>query len=445
MWFLSAILPPSLVPSTTTSRRQVVAGVTGYALAARPLLQTARAAAPPLLPAGVVAELEAGRAVVIPNWLPADELRALRADSVAMHEAGHFKLDALASYSMQKRGSLESSYDRMTMPSFSASKGTDGPWADFSIGDGAARRRFRDRMRELRATLATSLTGRATLAADAGRTHEMSYSRYGPGARLPRHTDEHHAELKRAHSVASGDENIKRLGSSRDGVLGASAATAAAATFSLGTRRSVTWLVYLNDDDWHTPTDGGALRVHERAAPSSSRVGARGADLQVGWLRATAAAPEQPVFLDAWRGEGGKDGGTEGGAEGGAEGGGGGCMLYACAADGSQRDLSRRPFRASPALYLAGGDFFARRLLVDDPADASRFHLCDAPKSDVAAALLPPVPATGEDGGERVRDIAPEGGTLVLFDSVAVPHEVMAATRRPRLACTGWFHEQLFA
>lgn len=416
----------SLLPTTTSSRRQVVTGVTSYALTARPLLQSsagrAHAAAPPLLPPGAIAELEAGRAVVIPNWLPPEELRALRADSVAMHEAGHFKLDALASYSLRKRGSLHPSDDRMTMPSFSASKGTDGPWADFSIGDGAARRRFRDRMRELRSTLATSLTGRATLAADAGRTHEMSYTRYGPGARLPRHTDEHHAELKRAHSVASGDENIKRLGSSRAGTT---------AVAELGTRRSVTWLVYLNDDDWHTPTDGGALRVHERAAPSSSRVGARGADLQVGWLRATNTAPEQPVFLDAWRGKGAAGGGN--------------CMLYACAADGSQRDLSRQPFSASPALYLAGGDFFARRLLVDNPADRARFHLIDAPKSDLAAAVLPPVPTTGEDGGERVRDIAPEGGTLVLFDSVSVPHEVMAANRRPRLACTGWFHEQLFA
>ena len=207
-----------------------------------------------------------------------------------------------------------------------------------------------------------------------------------------------------------------------DGVLQKRLASEAAA---VGTRRSVTWLVYLNDDDWDAAADGGALRVHERAAPSCARVGARGADLQVGWLRASARAPEQPVFLDARRG----------GAD-------GNCMLYASAADGSTRDLSSRPFSASPALYLAGGDFFAKKLLVDARADAERFHLIDAPKSP-AAALLPPVPDEGEDGGERVRNISPEGGTLVLFDSVAVPHEVMPARRRPRLACTGWFHERL--
>ena len=46
----------------------------------------------------------------------------------------------------------------------------------------------------------------------------------------------------------------------------------------------------------------------------------------------------------------------------------------------------------------------------------------------------------GEDGGERVRDIAPEGGTLVLFDSVSMPHEVLD-TDAQRLAVAGWFNK----
>ena len=46
--------------------------------------------------------------------------------------------------------------------------------------------------------------------------------------------------------------------------------------------------------------------------------------------------------------------------------------------------------------------------------------------------------------GEAIRDIRPVAGTLLLFDSVAVPHEVLAVTaERPRVACTGWFHELL--
>ena len=39
-------------------------------------------------------------------------------------------------------------------------------------------------------------------------------------------------------------------------------------------------------------------------------------------------------------------------------------------------------------------------------------------------------------------DILPAAGTLVLFDSVSMPHLVRAVTGdRQRIAATGWFHE----
>ena len=77
-----------------------------------------------------------------------------------------------------------------------------------------------------------------------------------------------------------------------------------------------------------------------------------------------------------------------------------------------------------------------------------------------AAGVAPPLSAIAEPGvrlirgsldrneapppGEAIRDIRPVAGTLLLFDSVAVPHEVLAVTaERPRVACTGWFHELL--
>ena len=110
--------------------------------------------------------------------------------------------------------------------------------------------------------------------------------------------------------------------------------------------------------------------------------------------------------------------------------------------DGSQRDISR-PFYANPVLFLAGGDTVARKLLIEAPADAERFHLIDAPKSAASAYLPKPGPG-GPDGGERVRDVSPAGGTLVLFDSVALPHEVLPSVGRDRLACSGWFHERIY-
>ena len=39
------------------------------------------------------------------------------------------------------------------------------------------------------------------------------------------------------------------------------------------------------------------------------------------------------------------------------------------------------------------------------------------------------------------RDVLPAAGTLVLFDSVTLPHEVLATKSRERFAISGWFHE----
>jgi hypothetical protein len=375
--------------------------------------------------------LESGRAVVIRNWLPAEDLRALRADAEACYADGAFCLDALAA-SRKAQRVFTVSDDRHVMPSFFASRGTDGPWVNDQIGDSEARRRFKARVASLKASLANQLFERPSLAVDASQTHECAYTRYGPGACLGRHTDEHHGALKKAHPVASGDENLRRLAtlaaSSESG--GERHARAASAQVSLApsapvrtTRRSVTWLVYLNEG-YDAVRDGGQLRVHERALPSMSPVGARKGDLQIGWLRATATQGETPVFLDASRTS--FDGSTL-------------CMLYVSGNDGVRRELSARPFAASPTLFLAGSsDLFARRLgLMDSPTDAERFHLLDVPKS-AASTLL----ARGDVVGERIRTIEPEGGTLVLYDSVSLPHEVLP-TRSERFAVNGWFHEQI--
>ena len=42
---------------------------------------------------------------------------------------------------------------------------------------------------------------------------------------------------------------------------------------------------------------------------------------------------------------------------------------------------------------------------------------------------------------QQVVEVPPAGGTLVLFDSVTVPHEVIPVTDGERLAVAGWFHE----
>ena len=47
-----------------------------------------------------------------------------------------------------------------------------------------------------------------------------------------------------------------------------------------------------------------------------------------------------------------------------------------------------------------------------------------------------------DGGGWTILDVTPAAGTLVLFDSVTLPHLVMEVMRlRQRIAATGWFHE----
>mmetsp|Transcript_17839 Transcript_17839/g.25716 ORF Transcript_17839/g.25716 Transcript_17839/m.25716 type:complete len:185 (+) Transcript_17839:106-660(+) len=182
-------------------------------------------------------------------------------------------------------------------------------------------------------------------------------------------------------------------------------------------------MVYLNDD-WNE-LDGGQLRLHERKQPSVSCVGARGGDLQVGWLKADVQNGEEPVFLDPLR-EGPENEN---------------CMLYTVDSDGNKRDLSSKPF-ANIALYLGGGDAMARKFMVENRSDAARLHLIDAPKSLVSSVLPPNIDPAGEDGGERTRDVVPRAGTLVMFDSVSLPHEVLQ-TQKERFGVQGWFHEKL--
>lgn len=326
--------------------------------------------------------IESGRAAIIPNFLSLEECAELRQDVKQCYEGGYFK-NFILSTNPQKAD--KQANDRWIMPSFYKSSRTDGPFVDPNVGNYALRQKFKARMAQVKAYLAQNLDGRSTLANDLPQTHEMEFLRYGVGARLQRHTDEHHVEIQRP--------NGSRLPKKPN-----------------ATRRSVTFIVYL-DDEWKAD-DGGELRLHERANPSIARVGSRGQDLQVGWLKATAAQGEQPVFLDPLRPGPPNEN----------------CVLYTFDENGTKRDLSSKPF-ANIALHLGGGDTIARKLMVDNKADAQRFHLIDAPKSLVATLSNPPSKSAGEDGGEMIRDIAPKAGTLVLFDSVSVPHEVIATNK----------------
>jgi len=334
-----------------------------------------------------------GQIAVVPNFLPAEEIRALKEDAQGLHAAHRFSTSALTGYGSS--GKFDPAKDRAVLKL--------DQWKNIGSGNWETRSRLGNRMAALRSDLAYNLgrpslnRGIATTKYGAGST-EISYTRFGPGAFLKRHVDEHHEEIK------------------------------GKAGWSQPTRRSVSWLVYLNED-WKGRQEGGQLRCFQRVSSPCQAVGARpNGDLQIGWLRASSVDPlERPVFLDGRQEEAGR------------------CAMYIVQEDGRTVDYITSTFDAHPVLYVAGAEAMVKRILVNRRDLADRFHFIMPPKSMLGDILTgkQDYAGTGEDPAmdEVTNDIDPTGGTLVMFDSVSLPHEVLATRSRDRWATSGWFHE----
>eukprot|EP00536_Pseudo-nitzschia_multiseries_P013218 jgi/Psemu1/210934/e_gw1.548.12.1 len=292
----------------------------------------------PLLSPESVANIASGGVAVLRGFVPPDLVERLRADARSLQQKGHFRPDGLTNNALQTQGFTKGS-DRQT---FRNPQTGEQSWFRDDLGDYSTRLEFDRLLGRLRTQLAADL-GRPTLldsdddengdsGSDSAGRHEITYNWYEPGAKLGRHLDEHHEETK--------------------GPRG----------WRYPSRRSVTWLVYLNDH-W-TSEEGGALLCHPRSSTSNDNdiktnepannphgpIGSHEGNLQVGWMDGYT-----PVYLDAFRESG------------------------------------------QTALY------------------STRMEM---------------------------GTVTPEGGTLVLFDSVTLPHSVLEVTgKRQRIAATGWFHE----
>eukprot|EP00578_Thalassiosira_sp_NH16_P010759 CAMPEP_0181120190 /NCGR_PEP_ID=MMETSP1071-20121207/24017_1 /TAXON_ID=35127 /ORGANISM="Thalassiosira sp., Strain NH16" /LENGTH=421 /DNA_ID=CAMNT_0023204815 /DNA_START=15 /DNA_END=1280 /DNA_ORIENTATION=+ len=342
-----------------------------------------------LISADDIREISQGGVAIIPDWLPPHLVRAMRADARQLFEDGQFQPDGLTNTarSRDEQGFTQKA-DRQTF------RGGAG-W-DSDVGDCAARGEFASRMRDLRRALALGL-GRPSLEPEGTRKHEMTYNWYEPGAKLGRHLDEHHEETK--------------------GVKG----------WQMPTRRSVTWLVYLNDG-WEEE-EGGALRCFPRDKGSMStdvQVGAHEGNLQVGWVNG-----RDPVFLDCFRPSGGS-------------------ALYRVASTSGEVGKA-----SQERCILSVRDFDVPA----QPIDFASFLKSEAKEtfSQISTSRLDPrfASATGtaantnagksniEHADEKtILEVRPAAGTLVVFDSVSLPHLVREVTgKRQRIAATGWFHE----
>lgn len=345
-----------------------------------------------LLPQSAYETIERGGIAEIQNFLSPAEVSQLRSDAHNLYQEGNFIVDALAGYGgkagAKDKAKFTTAKDRSVLPAYIPSQKKDGPFRSATLGNADARKKLGATIAGLRADLSRGLGRPGLDTPDGGDNHEISYTRFGPGAFLARHVDERSEELK--------------------GVAG----------WSRPTRRSVSWLVYLNEPDWDAVGDGGCLRTYERTTPPAFSVGARNGDLQIGVLRATPTDPlERPVFLDARRGNVA-----------------GRCALYIDSNDGGRRIYLTQEFDSHPYLFLSG-DFFVQNLLIQDRDLKDRFHYLEQPKSKMSEFFA-------QDPGETTRDTAPLGGTLVVFDSVALPHEVLPSLSRERWATSGWFHER---
>jgi hypothetical protein len=385
-----------------------------------------------LLPECAIRTIEGGGIAVVSDFLPSSTVSRLQRDACKLHRDGNFVVDSLAGYGSKDgdrdKSKFDPAKDRAVLPSYVPSKDRSGPFVDRNLGDVDVRMLLAKTVGGLRRDLARALDrpGLIALSDDefAGVDgHELSYTRFGPGASLARHVDEHHEEVK--------------------GKYG----------WSRPTRRSLSWLVYLNENDWDAKVDGGELRTYGRFRKTSKDdggvvdvmmgggpVGSHDGDLQIGWLAPSSTDDmERPVFLD------GRRGGLPGRCALYVVGGGDDEMMSSTmktttttttTTRNGKRVYLTKEFESDPYLFLTS-DFFVRNLLIRDRELGKRFRYIEPPHGRLSSNLI----GVG-NGEERVLDVAPTGGTLVVFDSVALPHEVLPSLTRERWAASGWFHER---
>lgn len=345
------------------------------------------------------------------DFVPASVVAALRGDVEELRRVGAFRPSGLSNRVAGDRNAFDTTRDRSTC----------------TVVPDLARNRHSHVREEVEARLETlrrDLERRALTTTTSRRRRrrlrlaEMYYSVSPTGSCLPRHQDERHEETK-------GDR-----------------------AWIHDTRRSVSWLLYLNDD-WGS-NNGGQLRAHlRRCRDDVSWCGSNDGDLQVGWWRTTPLPPTtkantddaneravyEPVYLDSW--------------------------IRTPNDEDDDDDVMR--WRPSYALYRTKETRENHRREREylsapfGPGDADWPNEIDLEPSEFARALAARTTSLFDDENDNDRrfagtenvddddvfvvDVVPSAGTLVLFDSVTVPHEVLPVTAGERLAIAGWFHE----
>ena len=187
--------------------------------------------------------ISAGKVYSIDNWIPDKQVSLLRDFCSQLQKEGLFQASGL-SYAEPSSGESVTT-ERLVcdeIPSHHL--------------DNKALNELIDKIDEIRKEISATLS-RPSMRFD-NLPHESYISISNPGTYLKRHMDEKHEELKSSNR------------------------------WSLGTRRSISWLLYLNEKSWDFEINGGMLRSFPQKAKQHPKLygpcGCHQGNLQVGWL-----------------------------------------------------------------------------------------------------------------------------------------------------------------
>lgn len=329
--------------------------------------------------------VRSGRVYQQDNFLSEEEITTLLDHIHKLDQEGKMQSSGLSNTARKDQGFGNA--DRTVCPA---------PWWLDSlngkrIADDAIMNNISEKIQQLRMQVSDQL-GRESMK-DNTLAHECYYSQSRVGASLARHMDEFHEETK--------------------GTRG----------WLLPSRRSISWLIYLSDKNW-LESNGGQLRSFPQKNFSASRnveVGSYDGDLQVGWLDLTSNSTV-PVFLNSWY----KSEDTKNLP--------GNCILYTIV------NGEKTPITLPWSSEMVGSfyDFIKTQCKRKDesnlfltPEYSQNFKLLQD-REQWSDGSPPP--------GSVVEDIIPRRGSIVMFDSVTLPHEVLSVISGTRTALAGWFH-----
>jgi hypothetical protein len=392
--------------------------------------------------------IQRGGLFIQPNWINAEQIAALRRDIYHLRELPVHTAASSASEPSQNNsafipsglsnrvngdGNIFGKSDRLTCT-------ITAELDRSSYDNGSGSSSIRDEMDEKLIRLADDVMAEHLLSSHNDKhTHnkalsleEQYYSISPTGSLLPRHMDERHEETKGEKAWMS------------------------------ETRRSVSWLLYLSDDN----VEGGELRAFIRNC-KGPYCGAHDGNIQIGWLGSDSNHSDlgedenenndndvlllyDPVFLDSWvktpidhdlepHPDDEDDDEHQRQWQ----------PLYALYRiknnnrDNNKQEQERQYLSNAFGHLHNSPDWPASETSVENfdfDLDITPEKFGQALSKQLFAPFSNQFISTEEIHGHPT-DVVPTAGTLVLFDSVAIPHEVLKVTRGERLALAGWFHE----